>query len=447
MTFRNPTGLVLIFIFGTFLCDSLAQSPLLMSYQSVVRDAEGVLVKDHQVGVLISLLQGAPDGEAVYVERHTPTTNANGLATLEIGGGSPVSGALDEINWGEGPYFLKTETDPEGGTAYSISGVSQLLSVPYAMYAANGGTQGPQGPEGPKGDQGEMGEPGPVGPKGDKGDKGDKGIPGDMGLQGAPGAPGPIGGENQQIIFNDNNEAAGDPVFLFDKETKHATIGASEINPNAALEVKSTSGALLLPRMTTEQRNALEPSEGMLIYNTDIQRFQGFVGDSGLTTIAFSEVSTSTYFIGNDGNNIDQVAQTFTPLFPGYLESFEFNVSSLSPGYELIIELYEGNSPGTGFYFGEEEFTVNTLGWNKVTFPPTFLLSPDNVYHIIVRSAHVSSEFIGVLRSNGDPEGEHPGGALFSYNSATGSYFPSSVDDMDFKINSVINTQAWVNLH
>ncbi len=112
-----------------------AQSPEKMSYQAVVRNSSNQLVTNHAVGMRISILQGTANGTAVYTETQTPTSNANGLVTLEIGGGSIISGTFVSIDWSNGPYFLKTETDPTGGTNYSITGTSQLLSVPYALYA------------------------------------------------------------------------------------------------------------------------------------------------------------------------------------------------------------------------------------------------------------------------------------------------------------------------
>lgn len=81
----------------------------------------------------ISILQGSASGTALYVETQTPVTNINGLITIEIGDGTVVSGDFTSIDWENGPYFIKTETDPEGGTNYSISGVSQILSVPYSL--------------------------------------------------------------------------------------------------------------------------------------------------------------------------------------------------------------------------------------------------------------------------------------------------------------------------
>jgi hypothetical protein len=114
-----------------------AQTPQKMSYQSVIRKADGSLVSNSSVKIKISILQGSASGTASYVETQTATTNLNGLATLEIGGGTPVTGTFSDINWGSGTYFIKTETDPTGGTNYTISGTSQLLSVPYALYAGN----------------------------------------------------------------------------------------------------------------------------------------------------------------------------------------------------------------------------------------------------------------------------------------------------------------------
>jgi hypothetical protein len=114
-----------------------AQAPQKMSYQSVIRDTGGNLVVDALVGIKISILKDAVNGTVVFSETHNLTTSSNGLATLEIGMGNPVIGSFSNINWGSGTYFVKTETDPSGGTSYSISGTSQLLSVPYALYADN----------------------------------------------------------------------------------------------------------------------------------------------------------------------------------------------------------------------------------------------------------------------------------------------------------------------
>ena len=170
-----------------------AQVPQKFSYQAVVRDAGNNLVTNQAVNVRVSIIQGETNGTEVFKEVHTVMTNTNGLVTLQVGEGNILNGNIATIDWGEGPYFLKTETDPTGGTNYSIVGVQQLLSVPYAMYANQagnvpafaviptdsgyvvsiteaGGTQqtfflrqgtpGPQGPQGPQGPVGDSGADG-----------------------------------------------------------------------------------------------------------------------------------------------------------------------------------------------------------------------------------------------------------------------------------------------
>jgi hypothetical protein len=117
------------------LTSSWAQSPEKMTYQAVVRNASDQLVTNSAIGMQISILQSSPTGIAVFIETHSPTTNNNGLATVEIGNGTTVAGSFSGIDWSNGPYFLKTETDPTGGTVYTISGTTQLLSVPYALHA------------------------------------------------------------------------------------------------------------------------------------------------------------------------------------------------------------------------------------------------------------------------------------------------------------------------
>lgn len=110
------------------------QSPEKMSYQAVIRNTSNQLVSQQQVGMQVSIIQGSISGQVVYSEIQSPSTNANGLVSIEIGVGAS-SDDFSSIDWANGPYFVKTETDPAGGTDYTITGTSQLLSVPYALHA------------------------------------------------------------------------------------------------------------------------------------------------------------------------------------------------------------------------------------------------------------------------------------------------------------------------
>jgi hypothetical protein len=114
---------------------AFAQAPNKMSYQSVLRDQKGALLANQKVTIQISILKGSKEGETVYVETHEAATNPNGLVSLQIGGGRAVKGAMSDIDWSNGTYFVKTATDPKGGTDFNIVGVSEFLSVPYAFHA------------------------------------------------------------------------------------------------------------------------------------------------------------------------------------------------------------------------------------------------------------------------------------------------------------------------
>src|SRR6218665_2308002 len=166
-----------------------AQSGL--SYQAVVRNSSGKLIENGQIGMRVSILQGTETGLAVYIEKQSPTSNANGLVTMEIGLGTAETGTFSAINWANGPYYIKTETDLNGGSNYTLVSVNQFLSVPYALYALNSGNSAP----GPQGIQGVAGL------KGDKGDKGDKEDQGEIGLTGLTGAKGERGEKGEQGII------------------------------------------------------------------------------------------------------------------------------------------------------------------------------------------------------------------------------------------------------
>ena len=121
-----------------------AQAPEKMSYQAVIRNTSNNLVTT-TVGMKISILQATATGTAVYVETQNPTPNINGLVSIEIGGGSVVSGTMAGINWANGPYFIKTETDVDNNASYDVTATSQLLSTPYALYAKSAGSSTPSG--------------------------------------------------------------------------------------------------------------------------------------------------------------------------------------------------------------------------------------------------------------------------------------------------------------
>ena len=118
---------------------TFAQAPQGFTYQAAVRNNDGTAVANQQVNVRISLVQGSALGVERYAELHTPTTDAAGLFTIVVGQGTGLVNCMmaDCIDWANGPWFLKTQIDPDGGQNFSLSTTQQLMSVPYALFAAN----------------------------------------------------------------------------------------------------------------------------------------------------------------------------------------------------------------------------------------------------------------------------------------------------------------------
>ena len=129
-----------VLLFSSMLVAAPPPVPQKMSYQAVVRSSSNELLANKTVGMKISIIYNTPTGTVIYAETQTPTTNDNGLISIAIGTGTVVDGSFTAIEWTQGPHFIKTEIDPAGGTSYSITSTSELLSVPYAitaMYAKN----------------------------------------------------------------------------------------------------------------------------------------------------------------------------------------------------------------------------------------------------------------------------------------------------------------------
>lgn len=128
-------ALTIVLLFVTFTVKVFAQAPEKMSYQAIIRGQNNSLVVNGKISLKVIVHQGSATGTAVYQETHSPTTNNNGLVSLEIGKGTVTTGDFSQIAWEKGPYFIETQVDPAGGSNYSIIGVTQLLSVPYALHA------------------------------------------------------------------------------------------------------------------------------------------------------------------------------------------------------------------------------------------------------------------------------------------------------------------------
>lgn len=132
-------GSIINALFFAFVFTVNAQAPASFSYQAVVRDLSNNPIANTTLGVQITILRGSTTGSNIFRETHNPVTNSAGLVSLEVGMGNIINGDLQSIDWNNGPYFIEQAIDPAGGTNYTITSTTQLLSVPYALYSRNAG--------------------------------------------------------------------------------------------------------------------------------------------------------------------------------------------------------------------------------------------------------------------------------------------------------------------
>jgi uncharacterized protein (TIGR02145 family) len=128
-------GSILFLFFSMIHVIGFGQAPDLISYQAIIRNSNNELVSNVSVGTRISILRGSAADVLLYQEEHNVKTNLNGLIYLNIGSGAPLVGTMSGIDWSKGPFYVKSETDPTGGKNYTLVVVSQLLSVPFSIYA------------------------------------------------------------------------------------------------------------------------------------------------------------------------------------------------------------------------------------------------------------------------------------------------------------------------
>lgn len=112
-----------------------AQVPQAINYQAVAYGVDGKALAEKVISVKLEILQGSANGNATYVETHRTTTASNGVFNLLIGKGTAVTGTFSDIDWSLSPYFVRFSMDPSGNSSYKEIATSQLLSVPYALYA------------------------------------------------------------------------------------------------------------------------------------------------------------------------------------------------------------------------------------------------------------------------------------------------------------------------
>ncbi len=419
---------------------TMAQAPQGFKYQAVSRNTSGNVLSNQTIAYRISILEGSENGPVIYSENHSATSNAHGLVNFTIGNGSINFGDFTTIDWGNNTFFIQLETNTNGST-YDLMGTSQMMSVPYALYARTSGSSTP-GPQGPQGLTGPQGLAGPQGPAGNDGAQGPQGIPGPQGAAASLSINGSnasnqtfatgttatdfsittvgnvhtfnlpnAGIDSRGVISNTDQDIAGNKTFHNPMSiTSSLVIGNTTTTEGAALDVNSTVGTFLPPRLTTTQRDALTVvPEGSIIFNTTLKKAQVYLSGEAFTE--GNGVGVSFSYIGNVQGQTFQVSNT------NVLSSINLSISNASAlTSTYTVKIYDAPFGGTliatssntrtaepnGLTSGSFDFLTSNLVLNAAT-TYYFEVTSDNNEDFYLNSSYNNDYVLGRQFVNGTP--------------------------------------------
>ena len=371
----------------------MAQSPHAFNYQAILRDNSGALIANQSVSLQISIIKDSITGANSYTETHQLFTNDYGLVNLKIGKGTVISGDFSLVNWGGSDHFIQISLDATGGSNYTIMGTTQLLSVPYALYAESsgtGGAVGPTGPTGPSGSNGINGTTGPTGPTGPNGNTG---------------ATGPLvtGTSGQTLTHNGTSWVASSTIYH-----SGSKIGIGTSTPKTALEINgdlnlAQGKRFMIDSMTVLQvpplaaNNTMSVSIGNNFNNLTTGRSNFAIGNLALDNITTGQANI---MIGN---------------FAGHSCNYLYNIGI--GDYTLMNTTTGTRNIAIGWGAGPDNVTgsFNTfVGYQSGNFETSSFNTAlgDNALYRNVSGSHNTAIGMGALRN----------GATGSNNVALGSY-------------------------
>jgi hypothetical protein len=384
---------------ATITLSSFGQAPEGFKYQAVVRDAGNLILNNQVVGMRMTIQQGAIGGATVYQETFAPTTNGYGLVNLEIGSGTIVSGTFATIDWSAGPFFIETAVDVSGGTSYAVMGTSQLMSVPYALHAKTAENV-----------------------TNDAVDDADADATNEL--------------QNIEQVLVVGSDANGNNILNIGQ----IGIGTSSPNTSAGIDMNTTTGALLLPRLTISQRDLLTPAEGMMIYNLDELKFQGYTYGEDYGSPVIDQVQG----LFNNANISLDKSQSFQAGISGILNNVKVRLNTAGSGGTVTIKIRAGIGNGGAILYQEDVYVSYVSGGFLYSINPTnVIVSAGQSYTINITNVSINP-FDSVFDWLMDTNNPYPQGDFY-YDGMNITNFDAVFETSVMPL--VPSTLQWVNLH
>ena len=383
---------------ATIALNSFGQAPEGFKYQAVVRDAGNTILNNQAVGMQIEILQGGIAGTPVYTESFAPTTNNYGLVNLEIGTGTTTDD-FTTIDWANDTYFVRTSIDVTGGSSYVVMGTSQLMSVPYALHAKTA-----------------------------------ENVTNDMVDDADADSTNEL--QNIEQVLVAGNDANGNNILNIGQ----IGIGTSSPNSSAGIDMNTTTGALLLPRLTTPQRDLLTPAEGMMIYNLDELKFQGYTYEEDYGSPVIDQVQS----LFNNANISLDKSQSFQAGISGILNNVKVRLNTAGSGGTVTIKIRAGIGNGGAILYQEDVYVNYVSGGFLYSINPTnVIVSVGQSYTINITNVFINpfdSDFDWLMDTNNPyPQGD------FYYDGMNITNFDAVFETSVMPL--MPSTLQWVNLH
>jgi len=385
-TLRHAQCVTLCFLLLTLVVNAQTP-PNAFNYSAVARNAAGQPIATTTIGIQITILKTSPTGASQYSENHFVNTDAFGLFNLVIGAGAVQSGSMATIDWSIDNYYLKVGMDAAGGTNFLTMGTTQLLSVPYAMYAKSAGSV--NGGSGFSGNYNDL-----------------TNVP--TNVSSFNNDAGYVTNENQQLSVS----TIGDTLYL--QNGGFVIIpGISAANTPAQLATLSTTAATSIADISAVSGGNITNNGGAAI------TARGIVWSTNQIPTLASNLGYT-----NDGTGTGSFTSTLTSLTANttyYVRAYATNSAGTAYGNDVSFTTTAGivTNPGAGVTFDGYTYSSIVLGngqeWMSENLRTTTYANGDPIPNVTDSTQWLNLTTGAWSHYNNDSQYENPYGKLYNW--------------------------------